>query len=269
VYSFDDVLRAARAAAPPSARIVYGESSSAFGNLWLPSAAAETLPTVVFIHGGCWQSEYGVDHVAAAAESLLLHGYAVWAPEYRRLGELGGGWPNTFDDVGAAIDHLRILSTAFPIDLARVVIAGHSAGGQLAVWSATRSGGAADTVQPVGVLSLAGILDLAAYSTGDGNCNGAVVPLLGGTPGNMPARYAATSPIERLPIGTPVAIVHGALDATVPVAMSETFAERAQAAGDAVLLTVLRDAGHFDVIAPGTSAWEAVLNAVQSLVEHT
>jgi dipeptidyl aminopeptidase/acylaminoacyl peptidase len=221
-------------------------------------------PLVVMIHGGCWQAAYDIDHIAATTAALADAGFAVWAPEYRRLGDDGGGWPGTFDDVSRAVDHVATLAVEHPrIDAARTILAGHSAGGHLALWAARRPG---EKVHPMGVLGLAGICDLAAYSAVRGSCNDSVVPLLGGAPGEVPQRYRAANPIERLPLGVPVTLVHGELDPIVPVAMSADYAKRASDAGDRAELIVIPGAGHFDVVAPGTVAWITVLRALNHLV---
>lgn len=54
------------------------------------------------------------------------------------LTELKGGWPTTFLDVGEGVDYLRTLSVQYPLDVSRVVVSGHSAGGHLALWAAAR-----------------------------------------------------------------------------------------------------------------------------------
>jgi acetyl esterase/lipase len=267
MVTFDEVV--ATPSPPADHRESYGPSPVQFGELRLPRGSAR-VPVVVFLHGGCWRAAYDHAHVAAAAASLADAGYAVWVPEYRRVGEEGGGWPGTFDDVASAVDHVRTLAARYPtLDTTRVILAGHSAGGQLALWAASRKAGDARSgstppLPVAGVVSLAGITDLATYAS-PGGCGSAVVPLMGGTPAEVPDRYRAVSPIERVSLGVPVRIVHGAADPTVPLAQSRTFAERVVAAGGRAVVTEVPSAGHFDVVAPQSAAWPAVLDAFRAL----
>ena len=177
----------------------YGPGRQQVGDLYLP-ADGRPRGTVVVIHGGFWQSTYGLDLGAPTSADLARRGWAAWNIEYRRLGD-SGGWPNTFTDVAAAVDHLRRLDG---VDLGSVVTLGHSAGGQLAVWAASRRGGSlpggVPRVRVGAAVSLAGVLALAeAARTGLG---GTAVPgLVGGMPDRVPARYAAADPVERVPLG--------------------------------------------------------------------
>lgn len=265
-------------APPADHREAYGAGPLQFGELRLPRNRSH-VPIVVFIHGGCWRAAYDLAHAGSAAAALVNAGYAVWVPEYRRVGDDGGGWPGTFEDVGRAVDYVRELARRYPaIDTARVVLAGHSAGGQLALWAASRKAGerlaapGANSVDPAdtsplrvaGVVSLAGITDLAAYASPTG-CGSAVGPLLGGTAGQVPDRYRAVSPIDRVPLGIPVRLVHGASDPIVPLSQSRVLADRMKAAGEHVVITEVAGAGHFDLVAPQSAAWAAVMGAVQAL----
>src|SRR5262245_32239546 len=110
-------------------RYAYGDDPSQFGDLY------GTGPVAVMIHGGFWKAAYGLDLMEPLCRDLAARGWAAWNIEYRRLGN-GGGVPNTLDDVCAAIDQLAELDG---VDLSRVVAIGHSAGGHLAAWAATRS----------------------------------------------------------------------------------------------------------------------------------
>lgn len=261
--------------APADTRIAYGAEPLQFGELRLP-AGTESAPLVVLIHGGCWRAQYDLQHVAGAAAAMASDGFAVWAIEYRRIGDPGGGWPGTFDDVARAVDHVRRLRASHPrLDTNRVVFMGHSAGGQLALWAASRKQNettgllrsAFAPFRPMGVVSLAGITDLAEFGASAGGCNQSVTPLLGGTPEQVLDRYHAVSPKDRVPIGATLRLVHGEADPIVPVAQSRNFLRVAKDAGDTVELDVVAGAGHFDVVAPQAEAWKSVMRALHAIVD--
>jgi acetyl esterase/lipase len=217
-------------------------------------------PVAVVIHGGFWRARYGRKLMRPLCQDLAERGWAAWNIEYRRLGHgSGGGWPTTFGDVACAIDHLAEIRTDAALDLSRVVAIGHSAGGHLAAWAATWDGlDAVPRVSLSGVVSQAGVVDLEqAWELQ--LSRGVVGRFLGGTPGELPERYALASPIRRLPAGVPLLLVHGALDEDVPVAMSRAFAEAARAAGDDCSLVVVEDEGHMEHLDPGSKVWRAVL----------
>lgn len=253
---------AAQPAPSPGQRIPYGDDPLQFGELRVPTSGKPPYPVVVLIHGGCWQSAYDLAHVLPVSESLARAGFAVWTLEYRRIGNAGGGWTGTFDDVARGTDALRTLAAPHRLDLERVVFAGHSAGGHLALWLASRK---APGLRPRAVVSLAGITDLRRYSQGTGDCNASVAPLLGGLPDAVPDRYAQASPIELVPLGVPVRLVHGALDPIVPLEQSERFAEAARSRGDDAQVVVLPGAGHFDVIAPFAPGWTRVEAEIRAM----
>jgi acetyl esterase/lipase len=245
----------------------YGEAPLQFGELWLPADDA-AAPVIVLIHGGCWQSEYDIEHVRPAATALRAAGYAVWAIEYRRIGDPGGGWPGTFEDVALAIDHLDwLLETNGLIPRSRVFM-GHSAGGQLALWAAARPNfppghpfHASGAARPDFVFSLAGVTDMLDYAAGQSSCEQSVIELLG-VPAEQPDRYRAVSPVELLPLGVPSILAQGTDDPIVPSVQAESFHEKSVAAGDTGQLLRLPKAGHFDLIHPRTGAWRAILAAL-------
>ena len=263
--SFSDVLLLP--AGQPDVVSVYGAAPQQFGELWLP-AGDKAAPLVVLIHGGCWQSAYDIEHVRPAATALRKAGYAVWAIEYRRIGDPGGAWPGTFEDVALAIDHLGWLLEAEALEPRSCVFMGHSAGGQLALWAAARSNFPAghafyapDANKPDAVFGLAAITDLRAYAAGESGCEQSTVELLG-APAEHADRYAAVSPVELLPLGVPSLLAQGAEDPIVPPAQAETFHARAAETGEASKLLRLPGAGHFDLIHPRTDAWRAILAAL-------
>jgi pimeloyl-ACP methyl ester carboxylesterase len=92
--------------------------------------------------------------------------------------------------------------------------------------------------------------------------------LLGGTPDEVPERYAAASPAELAPLGVKQVLIHGVDDDIVPIAISEGYAARATAAGDDVTLIEIPNAEHFAVIDPESRAFARILSAVSSLVER-
>jgi acetyl esterase/lipase len=228
----------------------YGDKRSQFGELFLPDGDA-AFPVAVVIHGGFWRAQYGRKLMHPLCHDLVARGWAAWNLEYRRLGRLsGGGWPTTFDDLDAGIDHLRVLDA--PLDLSRVVTIGHSAGGHLAALAATRPG---PSVQVTGVVSQAGVLDLVRAWEWRLS-KGVVRRLLGGTPEQRPERYAAASPAARLPIGVPTLLTHGGRDEIVPPAMSEEFH---RAAGEDCELVLLPDEDHMGHLDPENGLWKAVV----------
>jgi acetyl esterase/lipase len=265
------------ATAPPADhRIAYGQDPLQFGELRLPAGTAH-VPLVVFIHGGCWRSQFDLKHVAPAAAALVTEGFATWTIEYRRVGDPGGGWPGTFDDIARGVDHVRALALQYPrLDTMRVILMGHSAGGQLALWAASRKQNEMTSIfrsskppLPIaGVVALAAITDLAEYGAAPGGCNGAVTPLMGGTFAEVPDRYRAVSPVERAPMGQRMVLVHGEADPIVPVAQSRKLATRERAAGGSPETTFIPGAGHFDLVAPQSAAWPIVVRAVRALSER-
>jgi acetyl esterase/lipase len=247
----------------------YGPDEDHVGDLWLPETDGPHRVAVV-IHGGYWRAGYGRDLMDAVCADLAGRGWAAWNLEYRRVGA-GGGWPATFLDVAAGVDVLHALAEDHRLDLARVAAIGHSAGGQLALWTAARAGlpagapGAEPVVRPAGVVSQAGVCDL-RLSAALGEGSRAAAALLDGAPDERPERYALASPAERVPLGVPQGVVHGDRDADVSLAISERYAERARAAGDDAELVVLPGADHFALIDPGTRAWAACLAQLERVV---
>lgn len=263
---------AAMTAPPPAARESYGADSSQFGELRLPTGTGR-FPTIVLVHGGCWLAQYDYRYLNAMAQALADSGYAVWTVEFRRVGSPGGGWPNTFLDVGAATDYLRELAKRFPLDTNRVIAVGHSAGGQLALWLPTRRRLAVGTplyakapMRVRGVLSIDGITDMGAFARAKSvGCNAATPRLMGGMPDSIPERYLQVDPIARLPLGVRSRLLHGYLDQIVTMDQARSFAARASAAGDESQWTLLEASGHFDAVSPLSPVFYHVFDELRSL----
>ncbi len=243
------------ATAPAQGRTTYGADPSQFGDLYLPDG--EPRGVVVVIHGGFWKAEYGLEYGAPLAEDLARRGWAAWNIEYRRVGS-GGGAPETFDDVAAAIDKLADLG----LDLSTVVAVGHSAGGHLAAWAASRgrfeqwAGG----VDLTAVISQAGVLDLGtAYDENLGG--GAVEAFLGHAPG---PDDAPLDPAQQLPLDVPLWCVHGTSDDIVPISQSRGYVAAATAAGARAELVEV-DGDHFTVIDASSDAWAKTLAVLDTL----
>jgi acetyl esterase/lipase len=226
----------------------YGPHRVQRADLYLPRGRGPHRAVVV-IHGGYWRARYGKAVMKALCADLTRRGLAAWNIEYRRLGRgQGGGWPATFDDVGAAIDHLAEASRG-RIDLDDVSVVGHSAGGQLALWSASRREA---RVAIRRVVAQAAVCNLAAAGA-------AAQELMGGTADEVQERYALADPIRLIPLGVPVRLVHGAEDATVPIRRSLDYLEAALAAGEPVELVKPVPGGHRVHVDPRSEAWEAAV----------
>jgi acetyl esterase/lipase len=220
------------------------------------------FPVAVLIHGGFWRARYDLRLEDRLVADVAGRGWAAWNLEYPRLGwRSRGGWPATFEDVAAGIDLLGTLEE--PLDPARIVGIGHSAGGHLAMWAAARRGlpaaapGGDPRIRLAGAVSQAGVVDLREAAR-LGLSRRAAESLLGGSPIKLPARYDLASPIERVPLGLPQLVVYGDADDVVPISIARGYSERAAAAGDPCELVELAGCGHDEHLDPHTEAWRAV-----------
>ena len=272
VISFSDLLARPRQSA--DRRIAYGPAPDQFAELWLPPSP-RPHPVIVLIHGGCWQENLpGLELMDYIAADLRGRGYAVWNIEYRRIGALGGGFPGTFTDTGAALDELGNVAARYKLDLKRLVVVGHSAGGQLALWAAARARLPASsplfTPHPLpvfGVVTLAGINDLEAYrATGGDACGGPAT--IDALVGRRDRPYADTSPAALLPITARQIVISGMLDPIVPQRFGQDYANKAASAGDNVQQLVVPGAGHFELIDPLSAAWRAIIPLVEAMARR-
>ena len=253
-------------------RYAYGPHEDQFGELFRPTTPAPDsgFPALVLLHGGCWRQAFGAEPMGQLARAIAQLGVAVWNLEYRRL-DGAGGWPQTFEDISNGVDWLRVIAKDESLDLERAIVAGHSAGGHLALWASARHRMPADSEltseSPTAfraVISLAGIGDLDDANRRD-ICRGAPAQLMGGLADEWPDRYAIGCPRQLLPLSVPQFHICGTQDVLVPIDHVRDFVQHASEAGDDAWLTEVPNAGHFEIVTAGSTAWptvEAVLRDV-------
>ncbi len=258
-------------APPADARLHYGPDSLQFGDLRLPKAPGPH-PLAIVIHGGFWRVKYSLEYAGHMSAALTAAGIATWNVEYRRIGNPGGGWPGTFLDAATGADHVRELATKYPLNLEKVMAIGHSAGGHLAVWLAARhripQGNPLASLKPMalrGAVSLAGVVDLRrAWELR--LSDGVVGELMGGPPEKLAERYRTASPIELVPLGVRVRLLHGTEDSVVPIEISNAYQKAASRTGDDARLVVLGGADHFAAVDPRSEQWATVEKTVRGML---
>lgn len=241
----------------------YGGLPRQVGQWWLPPEPAGPGPAVVLVHGGFWRARYDLTLQDPVAADLAGRGLLVWNVDYRAS---DAPWPATLDDAAAAYDALGHGRYASLVDPARIAVVGHSAGGHLALWLASRRPGHA---RPAGVPAprlvvaqapVAALVEGAVTGLG----RGAVDAFVGGSPHALPERYDVADPALPLPTGVRTVLVHGEDDDVVPISQSETYVQRARAAGDDSTL-VRVPGGHFPHLEPGSAAVQALVAALEGL----
>lgn len=251
----------------PTLQLTYGAAPSQAIDIFLP-ASAGPHPVVILVHGGCWSSKLaGRDQVRPMANELMRRGIAVWSIGYRRADEPGGGYPGTFQDVADAIDRLPSEAIRFHLDITRTVLVGHSAGGHLALWAASRNQLPASSplhreapFVPPAVISLGGIGDLKAFAPKiPGLCGPGVLEHLTADPASGSHDvYPEISP-ALLPANGHVVMISGNRDEVVPPGVALAYTHEVEGKRrEPVELVNIPQARHMDLITPGTPAWEEV-----------
>ncbi|MBD3584754.1 alpha/beta hydrolase [Salinimonas sp. HHU 13199] len=230
-----------------TATLSYGDDPLQFGKLWLPDDKTAPPPLLIFVHGGCWLSAYDITHSYAMATALKNAGFAVWSVEYRRTGDPGGGWPGSLDDVVKSIDFIH-QQKQYTFDRQQITLAGHSAGGHLAMLAVQQLSG------PIGhVIGLAPIIDIEKYARGSNSCQRATTEFMRGTPQRRPSQYQQAS-LVNAQFEKSVTIFTGDKDSIVPLPDNPL---------PAVSFTSVKNAGHFDWLHPGTPAFAAFMEKLK------
>lgn len=249
-------------------KLAYGERNSQFGHVYLPPTPADgPVPVVVLVHGGYWSTEFALTIETAIARDLAERGAVVWNVEYRRVGEDGGGWPRTGNDVIAAISALDgPVRYALPEDIAaradwsNVSVVGHSAGGQLAVWAVGRLGAKTKRTTIATVIAQAAALDLQA---GGRAARPSLRALMGASITEAPQLYAEASPVDQPPFPAHVVAIHGDLDQSLPAEISRDYVRRASAAGQSAELIIVPGEGHDVFVDPASQGHRETVRVLQ------
>ncbi len=255
---------------PADARLSFGEDPLQFGELRLPGGPGP-YPVAIVIHGGCWRAKFGLSYMRELAAALTENGIATWTVEYRRVGNDGGGWPGTFNDIAQGADYLRSIADKHRLDLERVIAVGHSAGGHLALWLAARPtlppGTAVSASMPLeiqGVLALAPAPDISILHDKK-VCGHIIDKLMGGSPAQYPDRYRLGDPMNLTLAGVQQTLIIGKFDdAWAPSA--RRYVDVAHARGETIQVIEASESGHFEMVRPSTTSWPLVIEAAKNLI---
>lgn len=245
----EDIL--SRQPPPADLRVAYGADPNQFLDLRLPKDKARAHPLLINIHGGFWRAKYNLDHAGHLCAALTAKGLATANLEYRRVGNEGGGWPGTFADIRTAREFLIQNAKGYNFDSQRIVVMGHSAGGQLALCLA------AHEPKVKSVISLAGVVNLQrAYELH--LSHNAVVEFLGGTQAEVPDHYREADPMQLSIANARQWLIHGTSDDVLSPSFSRDYVVAKQKRIEKTILLEIAGADHYDLIDPGSTAWKQI-----------
>jgi len=252
----EDIL--SRKPPPPDLKLTYGSDPNQFIDLRRPAASAKPRPLAINIHGGFWRAKYGLEYAGHLCAALSSHGIVTANLEYRRVGNRGGAWPGTFEDIRTAYKFLVQNAQKHNVDPEKVVVMGHSAGGQLALCLAAHEGGVKRVVSLAGVVNLERAYQLHLS-------NDAVVEFLRGTPSQVPDHYREADPMQFSISQADQWLIHGSADDVVPLEFSRTYEDKKKRKEHVHALEI-SGADHFDLIDPHSAAWKQVQKTIIDLV---
>lgn len=234
---------------------------------WFVPVGEKPVPTVVLVHGGFWRKQYDRHLEDKLALDLATRGYLCWNLDYRSSAV---PWPATLTDVAAGYDFLRLGRFGDRVIDERVAVVGHSAGGQLVAWLASRDrlkpdapGYNPDVLLPALAVPQAGIVALASAAE-QGLGGGAPQALVGGSPSHYPQRYDEADPMRLLPSGVRSVLIHDEDDDVVPISQSEAYVAAARKAGDRSSLVVTAG-DHFSHLDPTSEACAKLREALATM----
>lgn len=255
----------------PTVHYKYGPSTMQVADLRMPQGPGP-FPMAVIFHGGCFLSKIDDMHgIAPLADALTKAGIATLNVEYRKVGDAGSGWPNSYLDIGFGVDMVRGIARHFPIDLKRVSVVGHSSGAHFALWAASRPGLSAisairgsNPFKPAAVIAIDGPAGLAPFVGRDVDECGepVIVPLIGGTPAQYPARYRDVDPGARLPLG----VRQGFVEAVLAETMTD-YVAKTKASGDTAVAVKSDPPYHFRIINPERDEGQRTLKLIEALTK--
>jgi acetyl esterase/lipase len=240
---------------PADTRLAYGSDPNQFGDLRLPKGNGP-FPVLMNIHGGYWRAKYDLAHAGHLCAALTQKGIATWNVEYRRVGNPGGGWPGTFEDIASGYRFLPQIAGRFNLDPTKILVMGHSAGGQLALCLAAHEPSVQHAVSLAGVVDLQRAFDLHLSTD-------AVVEFLGGKPTDVPDHYHEADPMRLTISQAKQILLHGANDDVVPPDFSSRYVEEKKKTRENVTLVEISKADHFDLIDPRSTAWLKVEGGIR------
>lgn len=248
----------ALASDPPTLKVAYGSASALqYGELRVPPGKGP-FPLAVIYHGGCWAGMGAPSNVAALASFLSRNGVATWTPSYRETGS-GGGWPNTFADWAQGLGYVQTLAASYPLDLKRITVMGHSAGATPVMWLPTGHKGDEVIKPDVPSVQAAVVIDgpmrVGDFVGVDAMICGkpVIAPMMGGTPAEVPARYAMLDPLANKPLVKRLLVIDGALPDPAP-----DLIDGLKAQGIAVEVIRVSQDQHFNMLVPGTKDFAAI-----------